>query len=177
MKKVISLITLALLQIRIYKDRPVMWSDAEGWVTFCPTPQWGSNEGVNLFTEHLDMWNIMSIFASDNEPRNRRWLRVGCSFRQFIAEHWIERSALPLATNGTQEQSPNRNPRISQSSASPLYKEILQILPELRKNERNTKQIHPKGEFQGKGDESRILKENLVVSMKVCIFAGWKLYI
>jgi hypothetical protein len=79
---------------------------------------------------------------------------------------------LPLATNGTQEQSPNRNPRISQSSASPLYKEILQILPELRKNERNTKQIHPKGEFQGKGAESRILKENLVVSMKVCIFAG-----
>jgi hypothetical protein len=79
---------------------------------------------------------------------------------------------LPLATNGTQEQSPNRNPQISQSPASPLYKEILQILPELRKNERNTKQIHPKGEFQGKGAESRILKENLVVSMKVCIFAG-----
>jgi len=90
----------------------------------------------------------------------------------FIAECGIERSALPLATNGTQEQSLIRNPENPQSPRLPLYKEILQILPKLRKNERNTKQIHPKGEFQGKGDESRILKENLVVSMKVCIFAG-----
>ena len=30
------------------------------------------------------------IFASDDEPRNRRWLWVGCSFRQFIAEQRIE---------------------------------------------------------------------------------------
>jgi len=29
-----------------------------------------------------------------------------------------------------------------------------------------------KDEFERKEDESRILKENLVVSMKVCIFAG-----
>ena len=26
-------------------------------------------------------------FAPDDEPRNRWWLRVGCSFRQFLAEH------------------------------------------------------------------------------------------
>jgi hypothetical protein len=48
---------------------------------------------------------------------------------------------LPLATNGTQELSPNRNPKISQSSASPLYKEILQILPKLQKVEGKTKKL------------------------------------
>ena len=37
------------------------------------------------------------------------------------------------------ERSPNRNPKFSQSSASPLDKEILQFLTKLRKNERNAK--------------------------------------
>ena len=37
------------------------------------------------------------------------------------------------ATNGTQERSPNRNPKNSQSSVSTLYKEIMQILPKLLK--------------------------------------------
>ena len=60
---------------------------------------------------------------------------------QFIAERGIERSALPLATNGTQERSPIRNPVFPQSSKLPLYKEILRILTKLRKVERNTKQI------------------------------------
>ena len=40
---------------------------------------------------------------------------------------------------GAQKPSPNRNPRISQSSASPLYKEILQILTKLRKKVLNKK--------------------------------------
>ena len=38
-------------------------------------------------------------------------------------------------------RSPNRNPNISQSSASPLYKEILRFLPKLRKVESITKKI------------------------------------
>ena len=37
------------------------------------------------------------------------------------------------------ERSPNCNPKFSQSSASPLDKEILQFLTKLRKNERNAK--------------------------------------
>ena len=53
----------------------------------------------------------------------------------FIAECGIERSALPLATNGTQELSPNSNPKISQSPASPLYKEVLQIFPKILKKD------------------------------------------
>ena len=40
------------------------------------------------------------------------------------------------------ERSPNRNPNFSQSSELPLYKERLQILPKLLKNESNTKQIY-----------------------------------
>ena len=33
---------------------------------------------------------------------------IGCSLMHFIAEYGIERSALPLATNGTQERLPIR---------------------------------------------------------------------
>ena len=52
---------------------------------------------------------------------------------QFIAERGIERSALPLATNGTQERSPNSNPVFPQFPRLPLFKEILKILTKLRK--------------------------------------------
>jgi len=52
---------------------------------------------------------------------------------QFIAERGIERSALPLATNGTQERSPNRNPLFPQFPRLPLFKEILRIFTKLRK--------------------------------------------
>ena len=52
---------------------------------------------------------------------------------QFIAERGIERSALPLATNGTQERSPIRNPLSLQFPRLPLFKEILRILTKLRK--------------------------------------------
>ncbi|MCR4918478.1 MAG: hypothetical protein K5928_01495 [Prevotella sp.] len=59
---------------------------------------------------------------------------------QFVAERGIERSALPLATNGTQERSPNRNLVFPQIPKLPLFKEILRILTKLRKVERRTKQ-------------------------------------
>ena len=52
---------------------------------------------------------------------------------QFIAERGIERSALPLATNGTQERLPIRNPYFPQSSELPLYKEELLFFPKLRR--------------------------------------------
>ena len=59
----------------------------------------------------------------------------------FIAECGIERSALPLATNGTQERLPNRNPIFFQFPRLPLYKEILRILTKLRKVESKTKEF------------------------------------
>ena len=64
---------------------------------------------------------------------------LGVHWKQFIAECGIERSALPLATNGTQERLPNRNPIFPQSPRLPLYKEILRIFAKLRKNERKSK--------------------------------------
>ena len=45
---------------------------------------------------------------------------IGCSLMHFIAECGIERSALPLATNGTQEQSPNSRTPISYLNISEL---------------------------------------------------------
>ena len=45
---------------------------------------------------------------------------IGCSLMHFIAECGIERSALPLATNGTQEQSPNSRTAISYLNISEL---------------------------------------------------------
>ncbi len=66
----------------------------------------------------------------------------GVHWKQFIAECGIERSALPLATNGTQERLPIRNPDFPQSPRQPLYKEKLRNLPKLRKIESRTKWIH-----------------------------------
>ena len=46
------------------------------------------NPVINDMVDVANGYAILSMptFAPDNEPRNRRWLRVGCSFRQFIAE-------------------------------------------------------------------------------------------
>jgi len=58
-----------------------------------------------------------------------------------VEECGIERSALPLATNGTQERLPIRNPDFHQSPRLPLYKEKLRNLTKLRKNESKTKKL------------------------------------
>jgi hypothetical protein len=69
--------------------------------------------------------------------KNGWWLVSECSFRQFIAEQRIENGLLSgLGFAACQ----SKNPQNSQSPELPIYKEILLILPKLRKNERRTKQ-------------------------------------
>ena len=63
----------------------------------------------------------MTTFAPDNESRNR-----------LVAQNRVIFKAI-YSRILSPERSPNRNPDFSQSSASPLHKEILQFFPKLRK--------------------------------------------
>lgn len=65
----------------------------------------------------------MTTFAPDNESRNR-----------LVAQNRVIFKAI-YSRILSPERSPNRNPDFSQSSASPLHKEILQFFPKLRKVE------------------------------------------
>ena len=60
------------------------------------------------------------------------WLVIRCSLMQIMAEQRIENGLLSgLGFAACQ----SKNPQIPQSPELPLYKEILLILPKLRKNE------------------------------------------
>ena len=62
--------------------------------------------------------------------KNGWWLVVGCSLMQIIAEQRIENGLLSgLGFAACQ----SKNPENPQSPELPLYKEILQFLPKLRK--------------------------------------------
>ena len=61
--------------------------------------------------------------------KNGWWLVIGCSLMQIMAEQRIENGLLSVTL------------KISQSSEQPLYKEILQILPKLQKNEGKAKSV------------------------------------
>lgn len=63
----------------------------------------------------------MTTFAPDNESRNR-----------LVAQNRVIFKAI-YSRILSPERSPNRNPDFSQSSASPLHKEILQFFPKIRK--------------------------------------------
>jgi len=72
---------------------------------------------------------IIITFALDDESRKRL---VAC-YRVFFDANYSRTRRL--------EWSLIRNPQNPQSPKLPLYKEILQILPKLRKNERRTKEM------------------------------------
>jgi hypothetical protein len=76
-------------------------------------------------------------FASDNGLQKNGWLFIiGCSLMQIMAEQRIENGLLSgLGFAACQ----SKNPQNPQSPKLPLFKEILRILPKLRKNFETTK--------------------------------------
>ena len=76
--------------------------------------------------EKVDPWFVQ--FEEIMYLCTRWWVIV-----RLLAQHRVFFDAV-YSRMWNWERSPNRNSGISQSSASPLYKEILRILPKLRKN-------------------------------------------
>ena len=78
---------------------------------------------------HLENSEEMLTFAPDDESQKRLVVR----HRVFFDANYSRIRRL--------ERSLIRNPQKSQSPELPLYKEILQIFPKLRKIERKTKKL------------------------------------
>ena len=83
-------------------------------------------------TMHLENSEEMLTFAPDDESQKRLVVR----HRVFFDANYSRIRRL--------ERSLIRNPQNSQSPELPLYKEILQIFPKLRKVEGKTKEFDKK---------------------------------